>query len=163
MSDNPYIINSKQIHQLPNTPVISPDDMIPVDVNLGNSIKTYHVKVSTLISGRNAVNYDVLFPAYLVSDTVFGYIKPKVRCRCVGLQMSLHEAADAPIVVDITTAQGVTQNRLSTLPTGELFADIDLDNPLVMNQDTVWRMKILSCGSDSPGAYLSVKLISETF
>lgn len=102
-------------------------------------------------------------PFSLVGDlrvgVTFGYIKIPSRrnASLLELQISVQDAANQAITVDLVNGSGAVQGRAATLTSGSRTSTTILDAPLRLGAGSVWRMKVTGCGTDSsPGQNITV-------
>ncbi len=102
-------------------------------------------------------------PFHLVGDlsegAVFGYLKipTKRNASLIELQVSMQDAADQSVAVDVINGSGTRQNRVATIGSGSTHSVTILDAPLKLTSGTVWKMKLTACGtSAAPGQNITV-------
>lgn len=144
---------------------------IPLDNDKPGSVPTLGVDgkvrwqaipVPGIKTGSGSLSFiEESFHGALVPNTIFGYFRVPtgVSFRCVEIQATVQSAANAQIKIDILNGSNVAQNKVTTIQTGNTSAIQVLSTAVVMNQNSIWKFKILQAGTSLPGEELKVRMV----
>lgn len=119
----------------------------------------------TTSGGLSMAWADFSFPGALYPEKEFGYfvVPSNTTLSAYGAQISaFSQAVGSDIVVGIVNVienTSQTANQTIVLAANQMTSSIFFGQPLIMQPNSQWRLKILQAGSQSTGEYLSCRLL----
>lgn len=116
----------------------------------------------TILTKRLPVPIEMQQVGALEAGDIFGYFKVSagLTLSLSEIQLCLQNAANANVQIDVVNGSNVVQERVAVILSGNKTGATVLSTPLRMNAGTVWKLKVLACGTGStPGENLTARLI----